>query len=106
MGGQSNLSSEHVEASADEQGANWHSFESESSPSLQWDMQTYTRLEQLAKEIPDLVERREFVDIYDTPVPVESIAWRGVTSDVSLPPSLDLMPVPPSESLLGRAPPR
>ena len=52
------------------------------SPALKWDMTTFKRLAQVAKEHPDLCERIDFVDVYEKRVPKETIPWHHITGDV------------------------
>ena len=86
------------------QGANWHSFESDpESRQLRWDIETYKRLEQLADEVPHLVARGEFVDIYDSPVPIETVPWRDITKDVSATVCTRLMTVQARQRSRGTA---
>jgi len=67
------------------QGCNWHSFEMDpNSNQLKWDMATFRRLAQVAKDRPDLCERISFVDVYKTPVSKETIPWHEITGDVRL----------------------
>jgi hypothetical protein len=53
------------------------------SPALKWDIATYKRLDQIARNHPDLCERIEFVDVYEQRVPKETIPWHHITGDVS-----------------------